>query len=265
MRKLDALGRLASLFGSHLFLAVTFALAWLAPDAPLAGKRADSALVMTLEGVALVACVLVGGFAEVAYTAFPLVLFAIVLWLAAVGRAALSWTLVGFVWGIVAAFVEGLRAHRGEFGLARVNPAHPHRRYDRVALLYFGLLPLPFVLWLAGPVRWTIWGAVYFALVAAADSFLRDPIDRIPRAILRRMQSNTSQAILDRIQSNTSPSIAARLGVCRTCLYAQPAAPQREGRDVRCQRSLADDAYPEYPATPLASCRGFVDRERGGA
>src|SRR5438477_510456 len=131
--KLDALGKVASLFGSHLFLAITFALAWLVPGAPFAANRADSALIMLLEGV---------------------------------------------------------------------------------------------------------------ALVAASDSFLRGPIDAIPRAILHKMQSNPS------------PEMVARLGVCRTCLHAQPAVPQREGRDVRCQRALGDPSFAEFPATPLTACRG---------
>ena len=182
------LKHLASLFGSHAFLALTFALAWLAPDVAIAARPADAPLVMLLEGITLIACVLVGGFAKVAYTFFPLILLGVVLWLLAVGRAALSWGTAGFVWSVIAAFVEGLRAQRGEFGSPGENIAHPHRRYDRVFLLYFGTLPLVPLSWLLTPARFAAWATVYYALVAASDSFLREPIDRIPRAILRRLK-----------------------------------------------------------------------------
>jgi hypothetical protein len=169
--------------------------------------------------------------------------------LVSVGNAAFSWAMAGFVWGVIAAFNEGLRAHRGEFGFARENPAHPHRRYDRVVLVYLATVPIFLVLWIGGhPLRWTIWGAIYFTLVTAADTVLRDPIDRIPRAILRRMQAKTD------------PEIAARLGLCRTCMYVQPAIPPREGRYVRCVLSTRNPKFPEYPHTPLSECEGFKPR-----
>ena len=242
------LKQLGALFGAHAFLALTFALAWVAPDVALAAKPGDAPLVMVLEGITLLACVLVGGFVEVAYTFLPLILLGVVLFLLAVGRAGLSWGVVGFVWSVVAAFVEGLRAHRGELGFARENIAHPHRRYDRIFLLYFGTLPLVPLLWLVTPARVVIWATVYYALAAASDSFLRAPIDRIPRAILRRMQSKTD------------PALAAKLGLCRTCLYVQPAVGHPEGKPVRCALSTKDARFVEFPDVPLSTCDGYKPR-----
>jgi hypothetical protein len=239
---------LASLFGAHAFLALTFALAWLAPETLLAARPGDAGLVMLLEGVTLIACVLVGGYVEVAYTFLPLIGFGVVLWLLAVGRAGLSAGVAGFVWSVGAAFFEGLRAHRGELGFARENIAHPHRRYDRIFLLYFGTLPLVPLLWVVTPARFAVWATVYYALAAASDSFLRAPIDRIPRAILRRMQSKTS------------PELAAKLGLCRTCHYVQPAVGHPDGKLVRCALSTKDPRFAEFPDTPLTNCAGHKPR-----
>ena len=234
----------------NLLLAIGFAAAWLAPHSVLAANRADGARVMVLEGILILASVLVGGFVEVAYFFFPLIMLSIVAVLIGSGGASASWTMACFAWSVIGAFMEGLRAHRGAFGLARVNPAHPHRRYDRVVLLYLGTWSVFGLLWIAGdPSRWVVWGAIYYAALTAIDTFLRDAFDRIPRALLRRMQSHTD------------PELAARLGICRTCLYVQPAIPLREGRYVRCLLSLKEPEFPEYPQTPLSTCAGHRPRD----
>jgi|CXWL01.1.fsa_nt_gi hypothetical protein len=242
--------RLASLLLAHAFLALTLALSWWAPTLPFASSAGDARWIMGLESVLLFASILVGGFVQVAYVAFPVILLATIGWLMSAGKAGLSLATASFVWGVSAAFYEGLRAHRGEFGFARENPAHPHRRYDRVALIYVATLPVPLVCWLAGNAyAWSIWGSVYFTLQALGDSVLRDPIDKIPRALLKRMQANVS------------PEVAARLGICRNCLYVQPALPPRPGRDVRCVLSIRDKNFPEYPETPVTECAGWRKRD----
>ena len=234
----------------NFFLAIGFAAAWLAPHSPLAASRGDGARVMVLEGALILASVLVGGFVEVAYFFFPLIMLGIVVGMISAGVASLSWTLICFSWGVIAAFIEGLRAHRGQFGFARENPAHPHRRYDRIVLLYLGTWPVFALLWIGGSAsRWLAWGAIYYGLLTAIDTFLRDAFDRIPRALLRRMQSHAD------------PQIAARLGLCRNCMYVQPAIPMREGRDVRCVLSTRDSRFPEYPQTPVSACAGFRARD----
>lgn len=240
---------LGALFGSHLFLAIAFWLALLAPQLPFATSPGDARLIVVLEGISLLACVLVGGFVPVAYTFFPLIVLAVVAWLFVAGSAGFSLGAIGFVWGIVAAFREGLRAHRGELGFARENPDHPHRRYDRVVMLYFAVLPIVPVLWALGVgARWQVCGALYFSLVAASDTFLRDPIDRIPRALLRRMQGKTD------------PELAARLGQCATCMYVQPAIGHPDGKPVRCVLSTQNPRLAEFPDTPTTDCPGYQPR-----
>lgn len=233
----------------HAFLAVTLALAWIAPQMPFAADAAEARSIVLMESALLFASMLVGGFLPASYTALPLVLLGTLAWLLVAGRAGLSLSLLGFVWGVVAAFREGVRAWRGELGLARENIDHPHRRYDRVALVWLACLPLAPVLWLAVDEPWHAWGAIYFTLLVLADTVLKGAIDRIPRALLRRMQANVD------------PEIAARLGICGTCRYVSPAIPASEGRYVRCLLSLRDARFPEYPQTPLGACPGHVPRD----
>ncbi|HET9485597.1 MAG TPA: hypothetical protein VFO79_16665 [Xanthomonadales bacterium] len=240
---------LASLLGPHVFLAITLAVSWLAPQSVLAATPDGARGIMLLESVLLLASILVGGFAPVAYTAFPLVLLATLVWLFSVGRTGFSLALVSFVWGVVAAFLEGVRANRGDFGHARENVLHPHRRYDRVVLVWLATLPVLPAAWLAGEPAWAVWGTVYFATLVLADTVLLHPIDRIPRAILKRMQRNVD------------PELAAKIGMCGTCMYVQPAIPPREGCWVRCGLATKDPRFDEYPKTPLAACPGHRPRD----
>lgn len=233
----------------HAFLAATLALAWLAPGMPFAADAGEARSIVLMESALLFASILVGGFLPLSYTALPLVLLGVVGWLLLAGRAGFSLSLLGFAWGVVAAFREGVRAWRGELGLARENIDHPHRRYDRVVLVWLACLPLAPVLWLVADQPWHAWGAIYFTLLVLADTVLKGAIDRIPRALLRRMQANVD------------PEISARLGICGTCRHVSPAIPASEGRYVRCLLSTKDARFPEYPLTPLATCPGHVPRE----
>ncbi len=203
---------------------------------------------MILQGLSLLAAVLVGGFLQIAFVFLPVVLGVCILWLVATGTAGISWAWIGFVWYVVGSFLDGLRAHRGEFGSTRLNPEHPHRRYDRLVLLYAGTVPIIMGLWLVGsPARWAIWGAIYFSLSAAVDTVLRDWFDRIPRGILRWMQKRVR-----------NPQMEAEVGICLDCIHVQPAIPSRPGRRIRCLLSATDPGFPEYPPTPVHDCDGFV-------
>src|SRR5918994_4396186 len=182
---------MATWLAPDVALAASFLLAWMAPDFPLAATPEDCRTIMILQGLSILAAVLVGGYRETALVFLPFVVGGCILWLLATGMAGLSLAWISFVWYVVGAFMDGLQAHRGEFGLAGENPEHPHRRYDRLVLLYVGVAMLLPVLWLIGrPAHWAIWGTIYFTLSAAVDTVLRDWFDRIPRGILRWMKKH---------------------------------------------------------------------------
>lgn len=241
------LRRLLPRLAPDVVLMSSFVLAWLAPGVRGAATAEDCRSVMILEGLSILAAVLVGGYRETALAFFPLVVAGCVVWLFASGLAGLSWVWLGFVWHVVQAFNDGMRAHRGEYGLARENPDHPHRRYDRQVFLYVGTAAAFPLFWILGrPAHWAIWGTLYFALSAAIETVLRDWFDRIPQGVLRRLKKRLRD-----------PEIEATIGICRNCVYVQPALPARPGRMIRCCLSLTDPTFPEYPATPLQSCAGF--------
>jgi hypothetical protein len=201
---------------------------------------------MILEGLSVLGAALVGIYMEIAYVFFPLIIFLCAAWLVGAGRAGISWPLISFIWFIVAAFLDGRAARKGRFGMARENPDHPHRRYDRMFLLLIATLPLFLALRLAGhPMRWAVWGTVYFSLLAAVDTFLREPFDRIPRGILRRRGTLAGA------------EVRARLGLCADCTYVQPAVPVRKRRPIRCALSVLDARFQEYPMPPVPACEGF--------
>jgi hypothetical protein len=234
-------------FMPDVALAAALLLAWLHPGLPGAATAADCRTIMILQGLSILAAVLVGGYRETASVFFPPVVVGCVLWLFATGTAGLSWAWAGFVWHVVQSFIDGVRAHRGEFGLAAENRDHPHRRYDRLVLLYVGTATaLPLAWLLARPAHWAIWGTLYFGLSAAVDTVLRDQFERIPRGVLRRLKKRLHD-----------PEIAAQIGICRNCRYVQPAIPARAGRMVRCCLSLTDPNFPEYPVSPIQTCDGF--------
>jgi hypothetical protein len=238
---------LATWLAPDLALAASFLLAWLAPDFPGASTAEDCRAIMILQGLSIFAAVLVGGYRETALVFLPFVLGGCVVWLLATGLAGFSWAWLSFVWSVVGAFLAGLRAHRGEFGSARENPDHPHRRYDRLVILYVGTAPIAVVLWLLGsPARWAIWGTVFFWLSAAVDTVLRDAFDRIPRGMLGWMKRRARD-----------PQIEAQIGICLDCVHVQPALPARPGRMIRCTLSATDPKFPEYPPTPIHTCAGF--------
>lgn len=244
---MSSLRLLATWVAPDLALAASFLLAWLAPDGPGAATPDDCRSIMLLQGASILAAVLVGGYRETAQAFLPLVIGGCVVWLFATGTAGWSWAWVSFVWYVVQSFIDGLRAHRGDFGLARENPDHPHRRYDRLVLLYVGTAAAFPILWLLGsPRHWAIWGTIYFGLSAAVDTVLRDQFERIPRGILRWMQRRVR-----------TPEREAQIGICLDCVYVQPAIPSRPGRMIRCLLSVSDPKFPEYPTTPIRMCDGF--------
>ena len=244
---MSSLRLMATWLAPDVALAASFLLAWIAPDFPGAATAEDCRTIMILQGLSILAAVLVSVYLETAIVFLPLILGSCILWLLATGVAGLSWAWIGFVWYVVGAFMDGLRAHRGEFGLARENPEHPHRRYDRLVLLYVAVATIFPVLWLIGsPARWAIWGTIYFTLSAAVDTVLRDWFDRIPREILRRMK-----------KAARTPEVEAQVGICLDCVYVQPAIPSRPGRMIRCLLSVTDPKFPEYPTTPMHVCDGF--------
>jgi hypothetical protein len=244
---MSSLGFLARWLAPDLALTCSFLLAWLAPDVPGAATAADCRSIMVLQGLSILAAVLVGTYLQTSMVFFPLVLGGCLLWLLASGMTGLSWAWVSFAWYVVQSFIDGLRAHRGHFGLARENADHPHRRYDRLVFLYAGTAVIFPVLWLfCSPGHWAIWGTIYFALSAAVDTVLRDQFDRIPRGVLRWMQKRVR-----------TPESEARIGICLDCVYVQPAIPARKDRLIRCCLSVTDPRFPENPATPLHACDGF--------
>ena len=244
---MSSLRHLAMGTAPEVALALSFLLAWWAPDVVGAATPVDCRSIMMLQGLLILAAVLVGGYRETSLALFPLVVGGCVLWLLAMGKAGFSWAWVSFVWFVVQAFVDGLRAHRGYFGSARENPDHPHRRYDRLVLLYLGTAVLFAVLWLLGNRNpWAIWGTFYFALSAAVDTVLRDRFERIPRGLLRWMQRRVR-----------TPESDAQIGICLDCVHLQPAIPSRPGRMIRCGLSTTDPTFPEYPTTPILTCDGF--------
>jgi hypothetical protein len=239
--------RLLGWAAPDVVLTLSFLLAWLAPGLPGAATADDCRSIMLLQGLSILAAVMVGGYRETALSLLPVVVGGCLVWLLATGTAGLTWAWFGFVWQIVQSFLDGLRAHRGEFGLASENPDHPHRRHDRLVFLYLGTAALFPILWLFGsPARWAIWGTVYFALSTAIDTVLRDAFDRIPRSVLRRMKKRLRD-----------PELEAQIGICVDCAYVQPAIPARPGRMIRCCLSVTDATFPEYPTTPIRTCDGF--------
>lgn len=238
--------RIGLLMAPDLALAVAFGLAWWTPLAPGTPPPAECRLIMLLEGLSIIAAALVGIYLEVAFIALPLIVIGCVVWFAKAGLAGLAPVTFCFVWYVASAFVDGLLARRGRFGSARENPAHPHRRYDRMFFLYLMTAPIPAALWFAGhPLCWAVWGTIYFALLTAVDTVLRRPFDWIPQALLRGMKSRAG------------PEAAAKLGICKDCVHVQPAIPARPGRLIRCGLSGSDPRFPEHPHTPVQSCEGF--------
>jgi hypothetical protein len=113
-------------------------------------------------------------------------------------------------------------------------------------LLYLVTAPMLGAFWLVGnPHPWAVWGTIYFALLAAVDTVLRDPFDRIP------------QGILGRVRAWAGPEAAAKIGICVSCVHLQPAIPQRPGHLIRCGLSATESHFPEHPATPVSACQGF--------
>jgi hypothetical protein len=244
---MSSLRLMATWLAPDVALAASFLLAWLVPDFPGAASAEDCRTIIILQGLSILAAVLVGIYHEAGLVFLPVILGSCLLWLLATGTAGLSWAWVSFVWYVVGAFIDGLRAHRGEFGLARENPEHPHRRYDRLVLLYLATATMFPLLWLiARPAQWAIWGTIYFSLSAAVDTVLRDWFERIPRGILRWMKKRAR-----------TPEVEAQIGICLDCVYISPAIPSRPGRMIRCLLSVTDPKFPEYPTTPIDVCDGF--------
>src|SRR5688572_21577123 len=115
-RSMSSLRRVLTWLAPDVALALSFLLAWIWPAVLGAATAEDCRSIMILEGLAILAAVLVGGYRETALAFLPLVVGGCVLWLFATGMAGLSWVWLGFVWSVVQAFLDGLRAHRGEFG-----------------------------------------------------------------------------------------------------------------------------------------------------
>ena len=231
-----------------LALAITFALAWWAPHAPGALKPDESRLIMLLEGFSIIASALAFGaglYVVISLIYLPLILVGFVVWLVMMGTVELS-SMFAFIWFVLAAFVDGILAHRGHFGSARENPAHPQRRFDRLFILYFATaLTLPAIWVTSNPLQWTVWGTIYFTLLFVSDTVLPRQFDRIPQSMLRWLKNRVR------------PEVAPKIGICIDCIHVQPAVPSRPGRLVRCGLSITDTRFLEYPATPVNACEGF--------
>jgi hypothetical protein len=183
------------LFGAvavpELLVLVSIAAAWWFPQSALAASPAECRQIMLLEALGVLGGALVGVYLEIAVLFFPPLVLLTLVYLAKVSSTGLSCAVIGFGWYLVLTFVEGIRAHRGEYGSARENPAHPHRRLDRRFVLLSALAPVVAVLIVARvPSHWAILGTVYFGLLVAVDTVLRDAFDRIPRGILRSFRSH---------------------------------------------------------------------------
>lgn len=238
--------QLGLLIVPNLALVTAFVLAWWSPGTPGAATPAECRLIMLIEGLTIVVAALVGVYIEISLITFPLILAGCVAWWVHTGVAGISSTMICFVWYVVSAFIDGVSAHRGHFGPARENPAHPHRRYDRMLLLYLATVPLFLALRVTDhSSRWAIWGTIYFTSLAAVDTVLRDWFDRIPRGILRRLKAWAR------------PETASQLGICADCVHVQPAIPPRPRRWIRCGLSATDPRMAEYPTTPVLACDGF--------
>lgn len=232
-------------------MAAAFAVAWWWPDASGAATLIDCERIMLLEGLSILGAALLGIYLEVALVFLPLVLLGLLAYLLRDGSLDRTWLSLGFFWYLASTFADCVLARRGRYGSARENPAHPHRRYDRMLLLYLATMPL-LPLFRVGdhPARWAVWGAVYFATLSLADTVLRSQFDRIPRGLLRRWHAWARPVALKTI------------GICTDCVHAQPAIPQREGHLIRCALSATDPRFPGQPSTPVRSCAGFRARPR---
>ena len=51
------------------------------------------------------------------------------------------------------------------------------------------------------------------------------------------------------------------VGLCSSCRWLRRVKTVREQQFYLCQRSVADPAYPKYPALPVLTCRGWQRAE----
>lgn len=233
-------------------MAALFILSWSEPGSPWAASAAECRRILLLEGLGIAATALVGGYRAVAQTFFPLVMLGLLAWFVHSATGPLSWALISFAWYVVAAFVNGVQAHRGRFGNARTNPAHPYRRLDRMFFIYVAVVPI-FILFRVASylLRWPACGAIYFTMLFVVDTGGSELFDRIPQGLLRRMREGTRE------------SAEKDLGLCFDCVHVQPAIPAEPPRRlVRCQLSLTDPLFPEFPETPVRLCAGFRKRDQ---
>ncbi|HPA17624.1 MAG TPA: hypothetical protein PLU30_07735 [Verrucomicrobiae bacterium] len=232
-------------------MAAAFAVAWSCPDTPGAATLIDCKRIMLLEGLSILGAALLGIYLEVALVFLPLIMVSLLVYLLCGGSLGWTWLLLGFVWYLGSSFANCVLARHGHYGSARENPAHPHRRYDRMLLLYLATAPLLLMLRVGDhPAMWAIWGTAYFATLALADTVLRSQFDRIPQGLVRRCQAWARPVALEEI------------GICTDCTHVQPAIPQRKGHLVRCALSATDPRFPEQPPTPVRSCAGFRARPK---
>lgn len=228
-----------------LWMAAVFAFAAWAPNSRWATSAADCRTIMLLEGVFIVCSALVGVYLRIAVVFFPILVLGGLGWLLSRGFAGLDFGTASFSGYLVLAFFEGIKAHKGAYGMARTNPSHPHRRYDRMFLLFVstGLVALG-IRFLGEPKAWSLWGTAYFCLLASVNTFLQSSFDSLPKAMLKRMKSGSHD------------EVHALVGVCASCVYVQPAIPARRRRYIRCALSTTDARFREYPVTPVRVCEG---------
>jgi hypothetical protein len=241
------LQRVGLLIAPDMAMTAACLMAWLAPQVDPA-MAAACAQVMALEGLLIVGLAMVGVYLPVAHFFFPPIVAAMLWYVVRQGPGGLNWVVMSFGWYLVSAFVHAVRAHRGRYGNARVNPDHPARRYDRMLFIYVLSAPVAVAAALIGRPVWAVWGVAYFGALTLCDSVLRAWFDRLPQGVLRRWQASVRSAVVD------------QMGLCTDCVHVSPAIPQRPSRLVRCQRSLDDARFPEYPATPVKDCDGFENR-----
>jgi len=227
-------------------MAAIFLLAVWIPALQTARNMADSRMIMLLEGVSILGVALAGVYLRIALVFFPVFIISLLGLTIYCGLAAVTWSMVSFAGYISLGFINGILAHRGFYGPARTNPDHPHRRYDRMLLVYIVSGAVMVILWGSGiPVRWSHWSAFYFSLLFVADGFLQNFFDRIPQGFLRWFRSRSSD------------EIKSKIGMCLSCVHVQPAIPVRKHKLIRCGLSSTDNRFQEYPKTPVLTCPGF--------
>ena len=113
--------RAGAIVSADLGLTIAFLLAWVAPELPGSAPPAQCRQLMLVEALSIVVSALVGVYVGVARVFLPLILGALVWYIAVVHGAWHTWAVYAFTWYVVSTFMGAVAAHRGRFGNARLN------------------------------------------------------------------------------------------------------------------------------------------------